>query len=115
MFVLRQALQTRRRHARLFAEGEYRPLRVDGPAADRLVAFSRRAEGKEVVVMAGRFLASSGDRLASGVAWMGTTVQGSLGALYRNVLTGAEWESSGSLDVSKILQPLPLCLLEQLA
>jgi hypothetical protein len=31
------------------------------------------------------------------------------------VLGGAEWESSGSLDVSKILQPLPLCLLEQLA
>ena len=31
------------------------------------------------------------------------------------LLTGAEWESSGSLDVSKMLQPLPLCLLEQLA
>jgi len=115
MFVLRQALQCRRRNARVFAEGEYRPLQVDGPAADRLVAFSRRGEGKEVIVVVGRFLASFGDKLTSGAAWRGTTVQGALGTLYRNVLTGAEWETSGSLDASKVLQPLPLCLLEQLA
>src|ERR1700692_2446436 len=50
MFVLRQGLQARRRNARLFAEGEYRPLQVDGPAADRIVAFSRRGEGKEMIV-----------------------------------------------------------------
>ena len=115
MFVLRQSLQCRRRNARVFAEGEYRPLQVEGPAADRLVAFSRRGEGKEVIVVAGRFLASFGDALSSGAAWSGTSIQGALGTLYRNVLTGAEWESSGSLDVPRVLQPLPLGLLEQLA
>jgi (1->4)-alpha-D-glucan 1-alpha-D-glucosylmutase len=115
MYVLRQALQARRRNAGLFAEGEYRPLQVEGPAADRLVAFSRRAEGREAIVVAGRFLASFGDRLSSGTAWKGTSIQGALGHRYRNILTGAEWDSSGSLEVSKILEPLPLCLLEQTA
>jgi (1->4)-alpha-D-glucan 1-alpha-D-glucosylmutase len=114
-FVLRQALQTRRRNARLFAEGEYRPLQVDGPAADRLVAFSRRGEGKEIIVLVGRFLASFGDKVSSGASWIGSTVQGAAGRLYRNVLTGADVEGSGPLDPSKILRPLPLALLEQLS
>ena len=115
MFVIRQALHARKRNARLFALGEVRPLEVVGPVADRLVAFCRREEGKEMVVVAGRFLAAFGDRVASGAPWIGTSFHGLLGKLYRNVLTGVEFESSGSVDASKVLRPLPLCLLEQLS
>jgi len=115
MFVLRQALQARRRNARLFAEGEYRPLQVEGAAADRIVAFSRRGEGRELIVLVGRFLSSFGDKVLSGAPWVGTTVQGPMGSLYRNVLTGVEVQAPGSLDLSKILRPLPLALLEQIS
>ena len=115
MFVTRQALHARRRNARLFAEGDYRPLQVEGPAADRIVAFSRRGEGKEMIAIVGRFLAKVEDKILTGAAWAGTAIQGHAGALYRNVLTGAEVEASGGLDLCKILRPLPLGLLEQLS
>jgi (1->4)-alpha-D-glucan 1-alpha-D-glucosylmutase len=115
LFVIRQALQTRRRNARLFAEGEYRPLQAEGPAADRLVAFARRGEGKEIIVLVGRFLAAFGDKVVTGSPWAGTSIGGLAGSRYRSVLTGAEVEAAGSIDPSKVLRPLPLALLEQLA
>jgi (1->4)-alpha-D-glucan 1-alpha-D-glucosylmutase len=115
MFVIRQALRARHRNARLFAEGEYRPLEVGGPAADRIVAFSRRGGGKEMIVAVGRFLAFFGDKAVSGAPWTGTWIQGQAGARYRNVLTGDDVQTTGELELSRILRPLPLCLLEQLS
>jgi len=112
IFVIRQALQARRRHAALFARGEYRPLQGEGPSAERLVAFSRRLDGRDAIVLAGRFLALLGDRVESGMAWAGTSIAGVLPGRYRNVFTGAEFDADDRLKPSEILRPLPIALLE---
>ncbi len=51
-------LQLREREPQLFARGKYLPLRVEGPAAEHLVAFAREHKGKAVVTIAVRWFAS---------------------------------------------------------
>jgi (1->4)-alpha-D-glucan 1-alpha-D-glucosylmutase len=57
LFVIRRALDLRRADPELFAQGDYRPLTVEGPHADRLCAFSRRFGERTVMVVAPRLLA----------------------------------------------------------
>ncbi|HUB95858.1 MAG TPA: malto-oligosyltrehalose synthase [Stellaceae bacterium] len=60
IFLAQRLLSLRARLPDLFRSGSYRPLAVEGPDQDHVVAFARQWEGKEVVVLACRFLA---DRL----------------------------------------------------
>jgi (1->4)-alpha-D-glucan 1-alpha-D-glucosylmutase len=55
MYVLMTALRFRRARSALFLEGRYEPLVAD---ADNLVAFTRRHNGDEVIVMVPRFVAT---------------------------------------------------------
>jgi (1->4)-alpha-D-glucan 1-alpha-D-glucosylmutase len=57
LFTLRHALRCRRQHQELFLFGDYEPLSgdVDDP---HVIAFSRRREGEEIVVVVPRFLAA---------------------------------------------------------
>lgn len=74
MYVLMSALRFRRDRRALFLEGRYEPLAAD---ADNLVAFARRHNGDEVIVMVPRFVA--------------TLCQGAAGSL-----PGAEqWKTAG--------------------
>ncbi|WP_296699636.1 malto-oligosyltrehalose synthase [Thiocapsa sp. UBA6158] len=57
LFLIRQALTLRRADPELFALGDYRPLAVEGPHAERLCAFSRRLEDRAVMVVVPRLLA----------------------------------------------------------
>lgn len=50
--VVARLLQLRQQHPDVFLSGEYRPLRLTGPDADGIVAFSRSYEGFHVVVIA---------------------------------------------------------------
>jgi maltooligosyltrehalose synthase len=74
MYVLMAALRFRRDRRALFLEGRYEPLAAD---ADNLVAFTRRHNGGEVIVMVPRFVA--------------TLCQGAAGSLPGV----AEWETAG--------------------
>jgi (1->4)-alpha-D-glucan 1-alpha-D-glucosylmutase len=51
-------LRLRAQEPELLARGSYRPLRVEGPAADHIVAFAREHNGKIVVTIAARWFAS---------------------------------------------------------
>jgi (1->4)-alpha-D-glucan 1-alpha-D-glucosylmutase len=59
--LMLKLLQLRRRHADLFAEGDYTPLEVTGPDAPHIVAFSRRYRARELVVIAGRHFGARTD------------------------------------------------------
>ncbi len=50
-------LALRRRWPRLFTEGEYLPLRSEGPRAEQVVAFARRRGAEQVVIAAARLSA----------------------------------------------------------
>ena len=64
--LMGKLLQLCRRHAGLFAEGDYTPLGVTGPDASHIVAFSRRYRTQELIVIVGRHFAT---RTRSGKEW----------------------------------------------
>jgi (1->4)-alpha-D-glucan 1-alpha-D-glucosylmutase len=113
MCVIREALHTRRRLADLYDRGAYTPLGAEGPAASRLVAFARLHEGREVVTIAGRLLASVADRVPSGAVWQGTRLRDLKEGKFRDALTGIEIEGGEDLCLSRVLSPLPCALLER--
>jgi (1->4)-alpha-D-glucan 1-alpha-D-glucosylmutase len=118
------ALEHRREQPGLYSRGAYLPLHVDGPHANRVVAFARHYEGKAVVGGAPRLVAAmmgdSGERLPIGEAWESTSI------LLPPELSRADWsdrltgqrstarEENGRhvLPLSEVLSTLPLGLLE---
>ncbi|MHB8987005.1 MAG: malto-oligosyltrehalose synthase, partial [Eubacteriales bacterium] len=58
LYLTYRALRLRRDHRDLFAEGEYIPLDVSGPARKHTCAFARRLENKWALAAAPRLLAS---------------------------------------------------------
>ena len=58
LYVTFLSLSYRKMHHRLFEEGAYVPLTVDGPLAEHVCAFARHGEGDTVLVIVPRFLTS---------------------------------------------------------
>jgi (1->4)-alpha-D-glucan 1-alpha-D-glucosylmutase len=56
LFLTTCALRLRAAHPDLFLRGDYLPLAASGDKADHVVAFSRRHEGREVIVIAPRLI-----------------------------------------------------------
>jgi (1->4)-alpha-D-glucan 1-alpha-D-glucosylmutase len=58
LYAIHKAMLFRRKHRRLFEEGEYLPLAVGGTCSDHVVAFARKKGGSYAVTIVPRFLAS---------------------------------------------------------
>jgi (1->4)-alpha-D-glucan 1-alpha-D-glucosylmutase len=131
LFVIRQALGVRRRHAELFARGDYRPLEVSGAGAEHICAFARTGAGGPTVTIVPRLLAARGEPLPVGDAYWGDTSVAlpadvatfdGPGAVkvpvpLRNAFTGApvEVDADGTarrVRVGRVLADFPVALLE---
>ena len=131
LFVIRQALGVRRRHAELFARGDYRPLEVSGAGAEHICAFARTGAGGPTVTIVPRLLAARGEPLPVGDAYWGDTSVAlpadvatfdGPGAVkvhvpLRNAFTGApvEVDADGTarrVRVGRALADFPVALLE---
>lgn len=88
LFLIRKTLGYRRQHAALFANGDFLPAEVRGPAADKVVAFFRRHENDWTLTVAPRWLAR--EKASTGELWRGTAIVLPRGApeAWLNVLTG---------------------------
>jgi len=78
MYVTAKLLQFRRRHARLFAEGEYVPLRVTGARPEHVIAFARRFQNDWCLVAVPRLCASltrAGTPPLGKKAWKDTRIE----------------------------------------
>jgi (1->4)-alpha-D-glucan 1-alpha-D-glucosylmutase len=105
LWVLIRALEVRRRHAELFANGaNYRPLRAAGPQQAHAVAFLR---GNAVLALITRL--PIGLRRAGG--WASTTLTLPAGR-WRDALTGSSWRG-GSQRLARLLEELGVALLER--
>ena len=105
LFVIRQALAVRRRHAALFARGEYRPLETSGSDAEHICAFARMGPGGPVITIVPRLLAARGEAVPIGDAyWRDTTVvlPAEAQVPLRNALTGAALEVDAEGPASRV-------------
>ena len=117
------SLGYRKRHQRLFEEGSYEPLTVDGPLAKHICAFARHGEGDTVLVIVPRFLTSlvrSINHLPLGQkVWKGSGVVLSPetpGSRFTNIFTGetiraAKQHEKRILSLGEIFANFPVALL----
>ncbi|MEA2650415.1 MAG: (1-_4)-alpha-D-glucan 1-alpha-D-glucosylmutase, partial [Chloroflexota bacterium] len=103
LWLVRHALDLRRRHEEAFRSGGYRAMRAEGPLADAVVAFER---GGEVATVVPR-LVGRVERLG----WLGTTLALPPGR-WRN-LDGAE--HGGSRLLAELTVVFPVAILERVA
>jgi (1->4)-alpha-D-glucan 1-alpha-D-glucosylmutase len=133
LFVIRKTLGYRQQHASLFAEGDFLPAEMRGPAAENVLAFFRRHESDWALVVVPRWLARdrTSDKTSNGseggvrggeARWRGTAVVLPKNAPegWSNVLTGARSKAhiadgQAVLDVKDLLGDFPVALLSSVS
>ncbi len=122
--VIARALAFRAAQEALFADGTYEPLRVEGPAAEHVIAFARVLDDRICVTLATRLPVPLLDAdatlpLVPVAAWNETFVslpKTVADRRWSDVLTGnaAHADGGASLPVGAALGTLPVALLEAL-
>jgi (1->4)-alpha-D-glucan 1-alpha-D-glucosylmutase len=106
-------LALRQETAKVFTQGEYRPLAARGRDAEEIVAFARCHEGDAVVVVVSRLFGRSthgGRRWPSGHDWDANMAVEEFSAI-QPVLSAQELPPGPELAVSQIFDGLPLAVL----
>jgi (1->4)-alpha-D-glucan 1-alpha-D-glucosylmutase len=108
MWVIWKALRYRKSRMELFAEGEYIPLEVTGPARENLIAFARRRGEQWAIAAVPRLIASlCGERnpFAASAIWEGTEVRLPKHAprVWHNLFTGEDVVPAGRGDGSRCI------------
>jgi (1->4)-alpha-D-glucan 1-alpha-D-glucosylmutase len=104
-------LAWRRALAEVFAHGDYRPLAVEGPHRDHIIAFARVRGEEAAVLVAGRHFApltDGGRRWPRSTDWQGHV---RLDGLVRIGRPGRQGENSGRLALSDAFDALPVAVL----
>jgi (1->4)-alpha-D-glucan 1-alpha-D-glucosylmutase len=116
LFLIRKILGYRRQHAALFADGDFLPAEVRGPAADKVVAFFRCHENEWSLTVVPRWLARPTSQ--GGEKWRETVIVLPKGAPegWSNVLTGARSKVHAGnaehvLHVGEVIGDFPVALL----
>lgn len=109
--IISRCLKLRKSQPELFAHGQYRKLEADGPAAEHILAFSRRLNNQMVIVAASRLTAKALDDkpLLPASFWVDTRI-GLPDVGMHDVLTGATVKG-GQIPVADLLGALPIALL----
>jgi (1->4)-alpha-D-glucan 1-alpha-D-glucosylmutase len=97
----------------LYANGDYRPLKVTGPKAGHVIAFVRSSAAGRVAVIVPRVTGAllADGKLPFGTAWDGTGVSIPRGE-WRDLFTGAKTSADGGvLPLDAIFARLPFCVL----
>lgn len=112
------ALALRARAKKLFAEGEYVALSVEGTAADHVLAFARRDDRQAVVTIVPRLtlalLEGGSAPLIPAKRWGDTAVrlpEELAGQAWYNVVTGDVVSATDSIALAEALQHFPVAVL----
>jgi len=122
LYIIYRCLNFRRDRNDLFRQGDYRPLEAQGAKARHVCAFARQADGRGVIAVVPRLLATlvpdSGQFPQGEQVWEDTAVSlpRGTGLRFRNVLTDElvnAVESNGALclPLAGILETTPVALL----
>lgn len=116
LFLIRRALAERNRHARLFREGDYRPLKVSGPHAGQVIAYARRQGDEIAVTVVPRLLAGwleEGALPLGREVWKETVLEwpDNWPAAWRDAFTGAAVSAADAREIGAVLQGFPVALL----
>jgi (1->4)-alpha-D-glucan 1-alpha-D-glucosylmutase len=116
LFLTRKLLDFRLAHAKLFAEGDFVPLKTGGTFADCCVAFLRKFENETVLVITPRLTQKIGFP-PIGAAWRDTVIElpqnHGVGGMHE-LFTGRELNTNGdTISVTDALKNLPVAVYTQ--
>ncbi len=116
LFLIRKTLGYRRQHAALFANGDFLPADVRGPAAQHVVAFFRRRENEWALVVVPRWLARQKTSVDALLRETAIVLPKDAPEAWSNVLTGARSKAHvvdgvHVLDVKELVADFPVALL----
>jgi (1->4)-alpha-D-glucan 1-alpha-D-glucosylmutase len=111
--VLERLLRFRREHPPLFLEGSYVPVAIEGPRADRAIAFERRLRGERALVVVPRLTVGIADAGGRPPAFGSTVLVLPRGATgrRRDVLTGEAFDLRERTRLDDVLRDLPVAVL----
>ncbi|HEV2957169.1 MAG TPA: malto-oligosyltrehalose synthase [Xanthobacteraceae bacterium] len=115
--VITRTLAVRRAAPRLFAEGSYQPIEVEGALARHIVAFARVRGDEIAITVACRltFGLLADDRLSiQRLRWSGMRLRlppECRSAQLRDALSGADFDQQDAAELTAILPRLPIALL----
>ncbi|HKR18847.1 MAG TPA: malto-oligosyltrehalose synthase [Stellaceae bacterium] len=116
LWLTRQLLALRARFPELFRGGSYHPLMVDDATKNHLVAYSRRLDDSEIVVLASRLVRQL-PAPATGALWTGgvfadRVVRGIRSGQLTDVFTGASIDAGEhGIALDQALAALPVAVL----
>lgn len=119
--LIRRALALRKRAPDLFSEGSYRPVEVEGPSSDSVVAFIRRAGDEWLLVAVPRLISRAipeeGGLVFRPDAWSGTSLrlEGDLAKPPYDVLRGRSMELPSRPGLDRLWNELPVALLSSVS
>jgi (1->4)-alpha-D-glucan 1-alpha-D-glucosylmutase len=98
--LIASVLSLRKEHPRLFADGRYTPLEIQGDMREHAIAFARSHDGSVAIVIAPRrgFDLAADNSIRSAGPWGGTRVvlaDEMAGSTFRNVLTDEVMKVAG--------------------
>lgn len=123
LFLIHRLLTLRRERPALLESGDYQPLAVQEADPEAIVAFARRAEGRELIVAVPcrvvRLL-RGWEGLPVGEVWASGRLMlsaGAFGSTYRNwftgeVLTAAGTDENPEMPLGAVFQSFPVAVLE---
>ncbi len=114
LYLTRQALRYRRDHAALFHLGEFLPLAVCGTHTSNVIAFQRRHQSQQALVIVPRWLSqlSSADRFETDWADTQISLPTDSPRQWRNLFTAETLgTSANSLPLANALKHFPVALL----
>jgi (1->4)-alpha-D-glucan 1-alpha-D-glucosylmutase len=114
--LIARALAVRRASPRLFAEGSYEPIEVEGPLARHVLAFARTLGDQIAITVVCRltFGLIAENLSIQRLRWSGTRLRlppECRGAQFRDALSGTVLNEQNMSDLAAILPRLPIALL----
>jgi (1->4)-alpha-D-glucan 1-alpha-D-glucosylmutase len=110
MFLIQRLLHFRRQHPGVFDSGSYSPVPAEGTFADRVVAFRREHEGREMLVIVPRLTGELAFP-ATGEVWSDTRIAtNGHSARWRDLLASREF-AGGDLALREVFSTLPFAVL----
>jgi (1->4)-alpha-D-glucan 1-alpha-D-glucosylmutase len=112
LLLLREGLRLRRDDPELLLAGDYQPLVAEGPHADRVVAFARRAGDRALVCVVPRLVLRLLDTGNGTIRWEGRlSFPPGLARELRDVVTGARFQAAAGVELAELLFGFPVALL----
>lgn len=121
LYLISTLLRIRQRFPQLFLQGQYQPLKVEGPLEERVCAFQRAEKAAHLIVVVGRFFAATtaaGEPVLPknhvGSSWAETALRLPEGLSWplEDQLTGYRFERAvDSLSLGELFSVLPVSIL----